>query len=154
MIKRKIGEEPRVEQAKPEWLPLERIAEVEITSEETTHPIEAALAGSGAGWRAASAGEQTIRLCFPQPQAVRRVRIAIDEAERARTQEFVLRAFTQGGLWREVARQQFNFSPGGATEEREEYRVELPEVSALELRIRPDIGGGEARASLRELRVG
>ncbi len=135
-------------------MPLEQVAEVEISSEDPSHPIENALMENGAGWRAADAGEQTIRLLFPQPKSVKRIRLAIEESGRARTQEFVLRAATPGGLWRDIARQQFNFSPSGATREEEEYRVDLAAVAALELRIVPEIGGGEARASLRELRVG
>ena len=154
MIKRMIGVKPRIEQKEPEWLPLEQVAEVEISSEDSSHPIEAAITEGGSGWRAAGPGEQTIRLVFPQAKPVRRVRVAIEEHERARTQEFVLRVSTPGGLWREIARQQFNFSPGGATRQEETYRVDLPALAALELRIVPDISGGEARASLRELRVG
>jgi hypothetical protein len=38
----------------------------------------------------------------------------------------------------EVVRQQWNFSPGGTTEELEDYRVELDGVNALDLRIDPD----------------
>jgi hypothetical protein len=49
-----------------------------------------------------------------------------------------------GGL-HEIVRQQWNFSPEGATAEREDYRVALTEVTILELSIIPDItGGGKA----------
>jgi hypothetical protein len=37
-----------------------------------------------------------------------------------------------------VARQQWNFSPNGATEELEDYKVDLHGVTSLELRIDPD----------------
>jgi hypothetical protein len=50
-------------------------------------------------------------------------------------------------------RQQYNFSPPGATCEREDYDVNLNGVTALELRIVPDISHGSARASLAQLRV-
>ncbi len=44
----------------PEWLDLEQVAQVEVTSEDVAYPIEAALVpGEGAGWRAAQSGEQT-----------------------------------------------------------------------------------------------
>jgi hypothetical protein len=43
-------------------------------------------------------------------------------------------------------RQQYHFSPSGATEEIEEYQVELEDVAALELTIIPDISGGGACA--------
>lgn len=138
------------------WLSLDELAEVEITSEASAHPIEAALLpGHAEGWRAAAPGEQVIRVNFEEPQQVRHVRVVIEEHERTRTQEFVLRAASEPrGPWREVARQQFNFSPAGATREQEDYRLELPTVAALELKIVPDISGGDACASLRELRVG
>lgn len=142
--------------ASGDWLRLDELAEVELTSEESTHPVEAALApGKGPGWRASSPGPQTIRLRFSRPLNVRRMRIAFEEPERSRTQEFVLRwssARSEG--WREIVRQQFNFSPAGASREVEEYRVELTDVVGLELIIVPEIGGGEARASLQEFRVG
>lgn len=35
----------------------------------------------------------------------------------------------------------------------EEYQVELSNVTVLELLIKPDIGGGVARASLKGLRL-
>ena len=38
----------------PEWLNMEGLAEVEITSEDAAHPIESALLpGRASGWRAA-----------------------------------------------------------------------------------------------------
>jgi hypothetical protein len=138
------------------WLDLEPIAEVEISSEDPSHPIEGALRhGAGPGWRAATAGEQTIRLRFDAPQPIRRVRLVFHEGERPRTQEFVLRWSGDGGQsYREIVRQQYNFSPPGSTDEVEEYTVELDQVSVLELRIIPAIGGGEARASLERLALG
>jgi hypothetical protein len=134
------------------WLPLDGVAEVEITSESPAHPIEAALAPGGAGWKAEAPGEQAVRLKFDPPLALRRVRIVIEEDKHERTQQFVLRA-SMNGQWHELIRQQFNFSPLGATREQEEYRVELSSVAALELTIIPDLASGDARASLRELRL-
>ncbi len=38
----------------PEWLDLEQVAQVEVTSEDVAYPIEAALVpGEESGWRAA-----------------------------------------------------------------------------------------------------
>ena len=46
-----------------EWLDLERLAQVEVTSEEASHPVEAALLlDREPGWRAAEPGEQRIRI--------------------------------------------------------------------------------------------
>ena len=63
MRKRIIGQGPRdISRAEPNWIDLERLAQVEITSEDVDHPIESALIpGAGPGWRAV------------QPRAVRPV---------------------------------------------------------------------------------
>lgn len=138
-----------------EWLDLDRAARVEITSEDPAHPIEGALIpGRGTGWRAAGPGAQTIRLWFDPSRRVRRVWLHFTEPSVRRTQEFVLRWAAGDGLpAREVVRQQWTFSPGGATHETEDYRVDLWGVTGLELAITPDIAGGDARASLAEVRV-
>jgi hypothetical protein len=137
------------------WLQLEQLATIELTSEDADYPIEAALApGATSGWRAAEAGEQTIRIIFDQPQRLRRIRLLFVETESARTQEFLLRSSVDGGnTFREIVRQQWNFSSPGATQELEDYRVELDGVTTLELIITPDKSGGAARASLRQLRL-
>ena len=56
--------------------------------------------------------------------------------------------------FREIVRQQWNFSPPDTTRETEEYRVELSDVTVLELVIVPDKSRGvAARASLKSLRL-
>ena len=137
------------------WLDLQRLAQVELTSEDAGNPIEAALVpGGGLGWRAAQAGEQTICLLFDELQRVRRIQLLFHEDQQARTQEFVLRWSPDSGRsYREIVRQQYNFSPPGVTREFEDYAVDLAAVTALELRIVPDISGGDARASVAQLRI-
>jgi hypothetical protein len=62
------------------------------------------------------------------------------EDQQARTQEFVLRWSPNGcQSYREIVRQQYNFSPPGMTREFEDYAVDLTGVTALELKIVPDI---------------
>src|SRR6266852_7475172 len=137
------------------WLDLESAASVEVTSEEKDYGIDSALlAGETQGWRAASPGTQTIRLLFDQPQRLRRISLAFEENEIKRTQEFVLRWSPDGGRsFREIVRQQWNFSPPDTVREVEEYQVELSDVTVLELIIVPDNSGGTARASLKSLRL-
>lgn len=66
-----------------------------------------------------------------------------------RTQEFVLRwPADEGRSYREVVRQQFNFSAPDTTRENEDYVVELEGVTSLECYIIPDISGGTSRALL------
>jgi hypothetical protein len=137
------------------WLDLDRAASVEVTSEEEDYGIEAALvSGKTQGWRAAASGTQTIRLIFDEPQRLTRISLVFEESETERTQEFVLRWSPDGGRsFREVVRQQWNFSPHNTTREIEEYNVQLPDVTVLELVIVPDISRGAARGSLKSLRV-
>jgi hypothetical protein len=138
-----------------DWLDLEDLVQVEITSEDPAHPIESALLpGATSGWRAAGPGEQTIRLLFTQPQAVHRIWVEFVEPGVERTQEFVLRWSPDSGQSvHEIVRQQWNFSPHGATGQTEELRVDLTGVTLLELSIVPDISGGPAHASLARLRL-
>ena len=137
------------------WLDLECAAVVEVTSEQRDYPVEAALvARELRGWRAADSGSQTIRLIFDQPQRLKRIALVFEETETERTQEFLLRWSGDGGhSFREIVRQQWNFSPPNAIREVEEYQVELSNVAVLELVIVPDISRGSARASLKSLRV-
>jgi hypothetical protein len=137
------------------WLDLDRAASVEVTSEEKDYGIESALvSGEAQGWRAASPGTQTIRLLFDEPQRLRRISLFFEETETARTQEFVLRWSPDGGRsFREIVRQQWNFSPPDTVREVEEYQIDLSGVTVLELVIVPDVSRGSARASLKSLRV-
>ena len=140
----------------PDWLDLERVARVEVTSEEAAHPIDSALIpGAGLGWRAAESGGQAIRLVFDAPQKITRIRLQFEEPMGGgRTQEFALRWSPGGGQpYREIVRQQYNFSPPDETSEVEDYAVELDGVALLELVITPDISGGFACASLAQLRL-
>ena len=144
------------------WMDLEAVAAVEISSEEQRCPIERAL-GLGAdrevstGWRAATPGPQTIRLRFDQPTEIHRIYLHFVEGAKERSQEFSVYAGSTEGELREVVRQQFAFSPTGATEEVEDYRVELKDVKVFELRVDPDRAHdpkqSREHASLMSLRV-
>ena len=137
------------------WLNLEALADVEVTSEDPAHPIESALIpGGGSGWRAEQPGQQTVRLLFHEPQRIKRMNLVFQENDRERTQQFVLRWLSDTGQsYREIVRQQYNFSPPDTTSELEDFSVELDGLTALELSVVPDISGGPARASLSQLRL-
>jgi len=156
-MRKRIITQVQQETASPdrEWLNMEGLAEVEITSEDASHPIESALLlGHASGWRAAGPGKQTIRLLFAYPQRLRRIWLNFVEPRTERTQEYVLRWSPDGGQsFRETVRQQWNFSPQGTTSETEDHHVELPAVTVLELSIMPDTSGGNAFASLAQLRL-
>jgi hypothetical protein len=134
---------------------LDRIASVEVSSEEADYPIESALLLEGKrGWRAAEPGMQIIRLIFDEPQTLRRILLVFEDTENNRIQEFVLRWSSDIQYSsREIVRQQWNFSFPDSMSETEDYPVELSEVKILELEIIPDKSGGEVRASLVSLRL-
>lgn len=138
-----------------DWLDVEALAEVEITSEDAAYPIESALLPDRApGWRAATPGKQTIRLVFSRPQRLQRIRLDFVETTAERTQEYVLRWSPDGGKsFQEIVRQQWNFSPEGSTRETEDHRVELAAVTVLELIITPDKSGEPAVATLERMRI-
>jgi hypothetical protein len=120
------------------WRDLERIARVEISSEDEQFPIENAVGKKETtGWRAAETGPQLIRLHFDEPQNIKRLRLRFVERAAERTQEFAVFAGT-GPQLKEIVRQQWTFSPYGSTEETEDYTVNLSGITTLELRIDPD----------------
>jgi len=155
MRKKLINSDTMRPHSQEEWLDLEEIARVEVTSEDPNFPIEAALtAGEGSGWRAAKKGKQIIRIVLDNPTTLRRIRLEFSETEVERTQEFTLRWSDEAaGPFREIVRQQWNFSPQGSTSEVEDYQVQLEKVSALELTLKPDLTPDTAFATLAAWRV-
>lgn len=140
-----------------QWRELDRIARAEITSEDELFPVEHALGKtSTTGWRAATTGQQIIRLHFDEPQSIHRIQLHFVDRTAERTQEFVLLAGSATEL-HEIVRQQWNFSPQGTTEELEDYTVNLASITTLELRIDPDRSHDPSLstgyASLQSLRV-
>jgi hypothetical protein len=151
MRKRLIADGPA---AAEDWLDLETVARVEISSEDPQHPIDFALTDRGSGWQAANDGEQVVRVLFDEPRDLRLLELTFDELRASRTQEFVLRWSPDGGQsYRDIVRQQFTFSPPGTTSETERYTVNLSGVTAIELTIVPDINGRPVHASMRSFRV-
>ncbi|AEG02892.1 hypothetical protein [Methylomonas methanica] len=156
MKKRVIGDIETLIPGKEEtWLDLDALASVEISSENPDRPIEAALMpGFNQGWQAGGPGEQIIRLLFAQAQNIRCVQLEFSESALARTQEYVLRMSQDNGAsFRDMVRQQWNFSPTGATMESEMHVVDMPGVTTIELTITPDIGNPQAVATLDKMRV-
>jgi hypothetical protein len=120
------------------WRDLERIARVEISSEDDQFPIEHALGKKETtGWRAAGIGPQLIRLHFDEPMNIKRLRLHFVDKTAERSQEFAVFAGS-GSELKEVVRQQWTFSPYGSTEEIEDYTVNLSGITTLEVRIDPD----------------
>ena len=139
------------------WRDLERIARVEISSEDDRFPIEHALGKKETtGWRAAGTGPQLIRLHFDEPLNIKRLRLHFVDGATERSQEFAVFAGA-GSELKEIVRQQWAFSPYGSTEEIEDYPVDLKGVTTFELRIDPDRSHdpqlSKAYASLQSLKL-
>jgi hypothetical protein len=120
MRKRLVNTTPAIVQTRGEgWLDLEHAATVEVASEDKDFPIESSLSiEPRQGWRASQPGAQTIRLVFDGPQELKRISLVFEEDKIMRTQEFVLRALSNpGGPFREIVRQQWNFSVPTSTRE-------------------------------------
>jgi len=152
MPKRNIYPGPNSTLPKNKWLDLTRLAQVEVSSEIPTRPVDDALVpGLNSGWSASQSGKQTVRLYFDEPRELKKIHLAFKEDHHQRTQEFVLRYSEDGTAYRDIVRQQYNFNP--PVVETEEYDVNLEKVAALELEIVPEISGGWAIASLAEWRL-
>lgn len=136
------------------WLNLSEMATVEVQSEDAEFPIEAAFGRDGGkGWRASGTGPQLIRILFDEPARINRIHLSFHEPAVERTQEFSLSWCPAAGGCIEIVRQQWNFSPGGSTTEREEFAVNLDNVAVLELAIRPELNGQGGIATLASWRL-
>jgi hypothetical protein len=85
-MRKRIINQSSKESSSPDqdWLDLGRLARVEITSEDAGHPVESALtADGGPGWLAGEPGEQTIRLLFDEPQALRKIQLVFEDESRS-----------------------------------------------------------------------
>lgn len=133
-----------------------KLATVQVSSEQNDHPIDHVFDKSrgpgGSRWIADEPGEQTVILVFDTPQTITRVGVEVEEIAVSRTQELSLSVSDDGGrTYRNLVRQEFNFSPPGTTFEREVWSVAAPGVTHLRLEIQPDKGGRIGRATLTSL---
>ena len=129
-------------------------ATISYSSEDPAHPVEHLLDGqSGPGatrWMSARADTiEHIVLEFDQPQTISRLVYEVEEATRERTQEVRVEVSEDGArTYRQILVQEYNFSPRGATYQREEQRLDLDRVTHLRLTIVPN-KNGSGTATLR-----
>jgi hypothetical protein len=140
----------------PGEIDIAAVATVLVTSEDPGHPVDHAFdqqrGPGGSRWVAGETGEQVVILAFDAPQTIRRVLLEAEESEVARTQDLQLAVSSDGGqTYRELVRQEYNFSPPGTTFEREDWAATAEGVTHLRLVIRPDKGGKPCRATLTSL---
>jgi hypothetical protein len=132
------------------------VATVQVTSEEADHPIDNAFdhdrGPGGSRWIAAEPGPQAVSLLFDRPQTLRKIGLEVEELAVSRTQELSVSVSSDGGrTYRELVRQEFNFSPPGTSFERELWSTSAEAVTHLRLEIKPDKGGRVGRATLTSL---
>lgn len=139
-------------------LDLTRLATIAYSSEDPSHPVEHLVderAGPG-GSRWAAAQPDTVEhivVEFDRPQSVARLVYEVEETERERTQEVHVEVSSDGGrTYRRVLVQEYNFSPQGATFQREDVRLEVHDITHLRLTIVPN-KHGSGTATLTSLRL-
>lgn len=144
--------------AAPTEIDLSRSATLAYSSEHPDHPIEHILGGidwpRGSRWIAArpdTTEQIVVQLDAPRP--IGRIVYEVEEAERDRTQEIRIEASDDGGrTYRGLLVQEYNFSPAGATHQREDLRLDLAAATHLRLTIVPN-KRGSGPATLSSLRL-
>ena len=132
------------------------VATVQFSSEQNDHPIDHVFDQSrgpgGSRWIAGAPGTQTVILVFDTPQTITRVGVEVEEDAVSRTQELSLSVSEdEGRTYRDLVRQEFNFSPPHTTFEREVWSVAALRVTHLRLEIKPDKAGRVGLATLTSL---
>ena len=143
---------------KPDGMHVPALATVLVTSESPDHPVDHLFDGhngpGGTRWIASADGEQTLILAFDAPQTIHEVALETEEPAASRTHVLTLSLSHDGGkTYREVLRQEFNFSPPGTTFERERWSVPAARVTHLRVAIQPHKGGAPCRATLTSLTI-
>lgn len=120
-------------------------AEVIITSEDESHPVDNLVDGSrGRGssqWLAGTSGQQVLIFKFDTPQHIAEIVYEIEETKDTRTQEILIEASSGAGeKYRELVRQEYNFSPAGSTFQKEIVTVNIPGITNIKMTIKPDKG--------------
>jgi sporulation-control protein spo0M len=89
---------------------------------------------------------------FDRPRSISRILYEVETMQQ-RTQEVRVEVSEDGGQsYRQILVQEYNFSPRGATYQREEQRFNLPQVTHLRLTIVPN-KSGSGTVTLTRLRL-
>jgi hypothetical protein len=133
-------------------------ATVAITSENPNHPVEVIFDGvrgpGGKTWMSArpNVTEQII-VEFDEPHSLKRIEYEVEEHDLERTQKILLEASQdRGTTYRQLLVQDFTFSPGGATFQREQIQVDVPGATHVRITVVPNLAGS-GHASLSSLRL-
>jgi hypothetical protein len=133
-------------------------AVVFYSAEDPQHPIEHLLDGRcGAGashWSSGRANTaEEILIEFDRPQSLSRLIFEAEELHAQRTQQVSVEFSSDGGTtFRRWLVQEYTFSPGGSTYQREDLRLDEPGVTHVRLCVVPN-KSGSGYASLTSLRL-
>jgi hypothetical protein len=133
-------------------------ATIAYSSEDPAHPVEHMLDGrsgpEATRWMSARPDTtEHIVIEFDRPQTISRILYEVEETIRERTQEVRVEVSEdRGQSYRQILVQEYNFSPGGATYQRQEQRFNLRQVTHLRLTIVPN-KSGSGTATLTTLRL-
>jgi hypothetical protein len=122
-------------------------AEVRFSSEHSQHPVDHLFDGSsGKGASRWVAGRRdrpaTIVLVFDEPADLAQCAFEAEECELARTQQVTAEYLVASGdTYRQCFIQEFNFSPEGATYQREHIELNLRSVRRFRLTVLADKSG-------------
>jgi hypothetical protein len=151
-----LTDHPAERVAEPGEKDIAALATVWVTSEAADYPIDNVLDShrgpGGSRWIAGEPGPQRLLLVFDAPQALRLLRLEVEERDVSRTQELEVAMSRDGGhTYQTLLRQEYTFSPPGTTFEREEWVILAEGVTHLQLVITPDKGGAPCHATLTTL---
>jgi len=133
-------------------------ATIAYSSEDPAHPVEHMLDGRnspGATYWVSARPDvvEHIVIEFDRPQPIARLVYEVEETLQERTQEVRFEVSEDGAQsYRQILVQEYNFSPRGATYQREEQRFNLRQVTHLRLTLAPN-KSGSGTASLTALRL-
>jgi F5/8 type C domain len=142
----------------PVGLDIAACAVLAFSSEHTTHRVENILderTGPGGSYWSSERPDTTEELVieFDAPQTLSRLLYEVEEAKFERTQEVRVDVSQDRGLtYRGLITQDYTFSPGGATFQREDLRLAATAVTHLRLTIVPN-KNGHGTATLTSLRL-
>ena len=130
---------------------------ISLRSIRNTPSITSLTTPAGAGARRWVAGRrdkpESILFVFDAPVDIAQCAFEAEEREVARTQVVCAEYLAENaGTYRPCFIQEFNFSPGGATYQRESIAVNLHAVSRFRLTVKAD-KGGQGTPSLTTLRL-
>jgi F5/8 type C domain len=137
---------------------LEGSASFTYSSEDAMHPLDNILdehCGPGGTYWASDRDNsvERIGIRFDAPQTLSRLIYEVEERTAERTQEIRVEVSEDSGVtFRGLLVQQFNFSPQGATFQREDVRLQEAAATHLRLTITPNYSG-TGKATLTCLRL-